>query len=100
MRPGQWTGAAAFPAALLLLLATHFPFLALPFYWDELGQFVPASLDLFQHGWWIPRSTLPNSHPPGVMAYLAGVWGLVGYSIPVTRVAMLCLAAVGVVAVW
>ncbi len=34
------------------------------------------------------------------MAYLAGVWSLFGYSIPVTRVAMLCVAAFGVVAAW
>lgn len=91
---------AAFAVALALLIATHFPFLGLPFYWDELGQFVPASLDLFRHGWWIPRSTLPNSHPPGVMAYLATVWSLFGYSIPATRVAMLVIAAAGVVATW
>src|SRR6476620_4892097 len=94
------TQVAAFAGAFLLVLAIHFPFLDLPFYWDELGQFVPASLDLFQHGWWIPRSTLPNSHPPGVMAYLAGVWSLFGYSIPTTRVAMAALAALGVVATW
>jgi hypothetical protein len=100
MRPHLRTEVAAFAAALGLLLVTHLPFLDLPFYWDELGQFIPASLDLFQHGWWIPRSTLPNSHPPGVMAYLAAVWSLFGYSIQVTRVAMLVAAAAGVVATW
>jgi len=56
---------------------------------------VPASLDLFRHGAWIPVSTVPNVHPPGVMAYLAAVWSIFGYSIPATRVAMLLLAALG-----
>lgn len=75
----------------LCLFLPHLFLLSLPFYWDELGQYVPASLDLFQHGWWIPRSTLPNVHPPGLMTYLAGVWSVTGYSILATRAAMLVL---------
>jgi 4-amino-4-deoxy-L-arabinose transferase-like glycosyltransferase len=80
------------------LFASHLPFLRLPFYWDELGQFVPAALDIFQKGAWIPRSTVPNVHPPGVMAYMAAVWCVTGYSIAATRLAMLALAVLGVVA--
>jgi 4-amino-4-deoxy-L-arabinose transferase-like glycosyltransferase len=82
------------PVAAFLLLA-HGPLLALPYYWDELGQFVPASLDMYRAGRWIARSTLPNVHPPGVMAYLAFFWHVFGYSIEGTRVAMLLLAALG-----
>ena len=37
------------------------------FFWDEVGQFVPASLDLFHKGALVPRSVTPNAHPPGVM---------------------------------
>ena len=81
----------------LFVFLSHAAFLNLPFYWDELGQFVPASLDLFQSGAWIPHSTLANVHPPGVMAYLAGVWSITGYSIAATRLAMLGLAALGAV---
>ncbi len=87
---------AAVLAAFLFLC--HLPFLKLPFYWDELGQFVPAALDIFQKGAWIPRSTVPNVHPPGVMAYLAAVWCVTGYSIAATRLAMLALATLGVAA--
>ncbi len=86
--------AAAFVA---FIFASHLPYLKVPFYWDELGQFVPAALDIFQKGEWIPRSTVPNVHPPGVMAYLATVWSMAGYSIAVTRLAMLALAAAGAV---
>lgn len=81
---------------LLVILAEHCTVLSLPYFWDELGQFVPAALDIFQQGAWVPRTTLPNVHPPGVMAYLAGVWKLLGYSIVTTRIAMLSLAALGV----
>jgi len=82
----------------LFVLLSHVALLKLPFFWDELGQFVPAALDIFRTGAWISYSTVPNVHPPGVMAYLAGVWTVAGgYSIAATRVAMLALAAAGVV---
>jgi 4-amino-4-deoxy-L-arabinose transferase-like glycosyltransferase len=92
--------ALAWGAALAGLLITHFPFLHLPFYWDELGQFVPAALDIFHRLAWVPYTTVPNVHPPLVMAYLALVWKVVGYSIESTRVAMVLLAACALVAQW
>jgi hypothetical protein len=79
-----------------LLLTIHAAFFKLPFFWDELGQFVPAALDIFQLGAWIPKTTLPNVHPPGVMAYLALVWKIFGFSIAATRIAMLMVGAAGV----
>ena len=85
-----------FLAFTALLVGIHLPYLKLPFFWDELGQFVPAALDIFQSGAWIPKTTLPNVHPPGVMAYLALVWKIFGYSILSTRLAMLLVASAGV----
>src|SRR5216684_133947 len=73
----------------LFVLLSHATLLKLPFFWDELGQFVPAALDIFRSGAWIPYSTVPNVHPPAVMAYLAAVWTVAGYSIAATRLAML-----------
>src|SRR5579863_3953571 len=87
--------AQAFGLIAAVLILAHGPLLQLPFYWDETGQFVPASLDLFRAGAWIPVSTVPNVHPPGVMAYLAFFWSIFGYSIPATRIAMLLVAAFG-----
>lgn len=84
-----------FVAFTTILVAAHVPYLKLPFFWDELGQFIPAALDIFQLGAWIPKTTLPNVHPPGVMAYLALVWKIFGYSIPTTRLAMLLVASAG-----
>lgn len=85
--------ALSYAGLLLLLIAAHWPYLDLPFFWDELGQFVPAALDIQRFGAWVPRTTVPNVHPPGVMAFLAAVWSVWGYSIEVTRIAMLSLAA-------
>src|SRR5580704_1919828 len=82
--------------ALLVFLA-HLPYLGLPYFWDELGQFVPAALDILHDGAWIPHSTVPNAHPPGVMAYLALVWRVAGYSIAATRLSMLTLGAATVI---
>ena len=85
-----------FLAFTALTLATHLPYLKLPFFWDELGQFVPAALDLYHDGAWIPHSTAPNVHPPGLMALLALVWRAVGFSILATRLTILLLASAGV----
>ena len=79
---------------------SHAPFFDLPFFWDEVGQFVPAALDLYRSGAIVPRSVTPNAHPPGVMAYLAGVWTVTGFSIVSTRAAMLLLAATSVLIVF
>jgi 4-amino-4-deoxy-L-arabinose transferase-like glycosyltransferase len=82
--------------ALLVFLA-HLPYVRLPYFWDELGQFVPAALDILHDAAWIPHSTVPNAHPPGVMAYLALIWHMAGYSIIATRLSMLVLAAAAVI---
>ncbi|MCU1261395.1 MAG: hypothetical protein JWO80_4280 [Bryobacterales bacterium] len=83
-------------ASAAVLLGIHSASLNLPYYWDELGQFIPAALDIYGHFDLIPKSAQPNVHPPGVMFYLACVWHAVGYSIAATRCAMLILAACGV----
>src|SRR6266566_525653 len=77
----------------LIIFVSHAAFFDLPFFWDEVGQFVPAALDLFHSGALVPRSVTPNAHPPGVMAYLAAIWTVTGFSIVSTRVAMLLLAS-------
>ncbi len=84
-----------FLAFWALITALHLPYLRLPFFWDELGHFVPAALDLLQHGQWIPSSTPPNAHPPALSAILAALWSVTGVSIPATRLLMLAIASVG-----
>ena len=79
-----------------ILIALHAPFVRMPFHWDELGQFVPAALDLYRDGSWVTHSTDPNIHPPGVMVILAAVWSVTGFSILVSRLTMLVLAGWGV----
>lgn len=93
VRSNALSYAAFIGAFALLQYLLHLPYLNIPYFWDELGQFIPASLDIWQKGAWVPVSTTPNVHPPGIMAYLAGVWTLAGYSIPATRCAMLLLAS-------
>ena len=78
------------------MIALHRPMLKLPFHWDELGQFAPASLDLYQDGSLVAHSTLPNVHPPGVMAIVALTWRIFGVSVISARVAMLVVASAGV----
>jgi hypothetical protein len=77
------------------LVATHLPLLGLPYFWDEHGQFIPSALDLLRSSRWIPHSTIPNVHPPGVEAYLALWYKLFGFSVTLTRLAMLLVASIG-----
>ncbi len=77
------------------LFAIHLRLLSLPFFWDEQGQFIPTALDILRMGAWVAKSTVPNVHPPGLEAGLALLYKLFGYSIPLTRVAMLLLASFG-----
>ena len=87
--------AAFFGLCTIPLLVVHWPLLGLPFFCDEQGQFIPTALDLLRQGAWIAHSTIPNVHPPGVEAYLVLWYKLFGFSIPVTRVAMLLMAGCG-----
>lgn len=84
-----------FLAFLALMLALHLPLLRFPFHWDEMGQFAPASLDLYTDGSLVAHSTLPNVHPPGVMAIVALTWRMFGVSVVAARVAMLVVASAG-----
>src|SRR5579875_2031339 len=77
------------------LFLIHSSLLNLPFFWDEHGQFIPTALDLLRTGAWVAHSTVPNVHPPGVEIYLALWYKLFGFSIPITRVAMLLIASAG-----
>ncbi len=84
----------------LPLFAVHVALLGLPFFWDELGQFVPSALDLLRDGALVAHSAIPNVHPPGLEAYLALIYKIFGYSIPTTRVAMLVVASAGLLLVF
>jgi hypothetical protein len=89
-----------FVLAFLGLFALHVSLLRLPYFWDEAGYFIPAARDLLLGGTLIPESTLSNAHPPLVMLWLAGWWKLFGYSVLVTRTAMLVVTALALGAVY
>ena len=84
-----------FLAFLVLMIALHRPMLKFPFHWDELGQFAPASLDFYTDSSLVAHSTLPNVHPPGVMAIVGTTWKLFGVSVISARIAMLVVASAG-----
>src|SRR4030081_2213080 len=77
---------------VVLVLATHFPYLRLPFYWDEAGYYFPAALDFARHGHLIPQNPVANPHPPLLSIYLGTLIKIFGTSPYVTRIAM-CLVA-------
>jgi hypothetical protein len=98
-RPTRWRSyAILFLLFLAIIIPTHLSLVRLPYFWDEAGQFIPAALDLLHGGSWIAHSTAPNIHPPGIPAFLALVWRIAGYSPAATRIAMLVLSSLGVLA--
>jgi len=86
-----------FAVILAVIFLLHAPLLRLPYFWDEAGYYVPAARDLLLTGDPIPHSTLSNAHPPLVLAWLALWWKCAGYSLLVTRSAMLVVAAFSLV---
>lgn len=92
-RIAPWAQLLIFGVILIAILVLHFPLLRLPYIWDEAGYYVPAARDLLLSGSLIPHSTMSNAHPPLVMAWLAAMWKVAGFSSVVTRVAMLAIAA-------
>ena len=88
--PQQFLLFALLFAGLMLL---HAPLLRLPYFWDEAGYYIPVARDLYLTGSPIPHSTLSNAHPPLVMAWLALLWRIFGYSTLATRTAMIAVAA-------
>jgi len=85
--------ALVFVLTFSAILALHAPLLRLPYFWDEVGYYVPAARDLLLSGSLIPRSTPSNAHPPLVIAYLALWWKIAGYAPVVTRTAMVLAAS-------
>ena len=82
-----------FLAIFAALVLSHAPLLRLPYFWDEAGYYIPAARDLLLNGSVIPTSPPSNAHPPLIIAFLAAWWKIAGFSIPVTRVAMLLIAS-------
>lgn len=91
---------AIFALIFTSILLLHLPLLRLPFFWDESGYYIPAARDLLLTGSLIPHSPPSNAHPPLVMAYLATWWKVLGFSVFVTRTAMLLVAAFSLLGVF
>ena len=92
--------AAAFAAICGALTLLHFPYLNLPYFWDEAGYYIPAAWDIYKAWDFVPASTLPTGHTPLVMTYLALAWHIFGYSPMVTRLAMILIASATVFATY
>jgi len=75
------------------IFALHAPLLRLPYFWDEVGYYIPAARDVLLTHSLIPHSTLSVAHPPLVLLWLALWWKFSGFTAAVTRTAMLLIAA-------
>lgn len=83
--------------ALAALFALRGRALHTPYFWDEVGYYVPAAVSMYRnHFWPIPDLTVPQSYPPLFpLALVAGWWAL-GFSIATTRVVGFVVSAAAV----
>ena len=104
-RTSRPVSALRFPPAIFAIIffaifLLHIPLLQLPYFWDEAGYYIPAARDILLSASLIPHSTVSNAHPPLVLAWLALWWKVIGYAVPVTRAAMLVVAAFSLLGVF
>lgn len=100
-QPVRWTQQfLLFSIFFVGLMLLHAPLLRLPYFWDEVGYYIPAARDLYLTGSLIPHSTPSNAHPPLVMAAVAAGWRVAGYSPLVTRTVMLGFSALALLGLW
>src|SRR5579864_5852776 len=100
MRPPNLQPALVFAVIFVVIFLLHVPLLQLPYFWDEVGYYIPAARDLLLSGSLIPHTTVSNAHPPLVMAWIALWWKVVGYAPLVTRSSMLVVAAFSLLGVF
>lgn len=89
-----------FPLCFSGIYLSHHALLALPWFWDEAGYYIPAALDFLRTGSLVPHSTLTNAHPPLPSILLAGWWHLAGLSIQGTRTFLCMVAAAALLGVF
>ena len=78
---------------------SHLSLLRVPYFWDET-YFMTAAHDVMISGKLVPASVALESHPPLVYVWLAIWWKLLGFSIPVARLAMLGIASLTLAGVY
>jgi len=76
----------------LIVFLSHGFLIDLPYHWDEIRTYIPATFHLYRHGEW------PGTQPPGLMLYLAAAWKLFWPGIWVTRAAMLLVGTFALLA--
>lgn len=83
-----------FAAAFAILLICRWRALSTPFFWDEVGYYVPTSLAIWRNHF-VPAAGagVAQSYPPLFPLVFATAWSLAGFSIAVTRIVGFLLAA-------
>jgi 4-amino-4-deoxy-L-arabinose transferase-like glycosyltransferase len=94
---------AARNVALLVIfvwIVLHVQLLALPYYWDEAGYFIPAAYDVYTKGTLVVQSVAAEPHPPLVAVLVAMAWKVFGFTPIVARSVVLLLGAAALLGVF
>jgi 4-amino-4-deoxy-L-arabinose transferase-like glycosyltransferase len=91
--------ALVFAAALVALFVLRGRALSTPYFWDEIGYYVPNAVSMYRNRLYpIPTLTVPQSYPPLQPLTLVAGWWLLGFSIAATRVVGFVTTAAAVAA--
>jgi 4-amino-4-deoxy-L-arabinose transferase-like glycosyltransferase len=100
-RLGRYSTLIVFLAALAALFALRGRALSTPYFWDEVGYYVPAAVSMYRnHLYPIPDLTTPLGYPPLQPLSLVVAWWIFGFSIAAARIACFVAAAAAVAATY
>ena len=78
----------------MLLFALRGEALVTPYFWDEVGYYVPNAVSMYlNHLDPIPTRTVPQSYPPLLPLTLVAGWWVMGLSIAASRVVTFAVSA-------
>jgi 4-amino-4-deoxy-L-arabinose transferase-like glycosyltransferase len=83
-----------FVVALVALVVLRGEALTTPYFWDEVGYYVPNAVSMYRNGLDpIPTLTVPQSYPPLQPLTLVAGWWVLGFSIAASRVVTFAITA-------
>ena len=86
-QPNVFVVVAVFALALVAVVALRGRALTTPYFWDEVGYYIPNALSMARnHLYPIPTNTVPQSYPPLQPLTLVAGWWVLGTSIAATRI--------------
>lgn len=85
---------AVFAISLALLFLLRGEVLQTPYFWDEVGYYIPNAVSMYRNNLYpIPDTAVPQSYPPLQPLTIVFGWWIFGFSIAATRITVFLTTA-------